>query len=266
VYEYDIKFLNWDDFNPKLRNAKAEPSWCRLDSDIFIHPALKALSPHKQLLFMYLLTRVTRRSGVGQVLSIDIHHAVKLKHRDVMDALTFWKNKGIIDFNFTEIKLQTSDRQDRQTDKTDRQTMQLETVTALHESGTEEPSPTGSTSPKASHIDYKYFLNLWNSNSGVLPKLDGLSDKRKQKLKARLSDNPDPAYWEKCIVRMANSRLCVEGGWATFDWLFKNDDNHRKVTEGNYDNKTPINLNDRRPKPTENPELLARLQKIADEG
>lgn len=264
MYEYDVKFLNWDKFNPKLRNKNAEPNWCRFDADIFSHPALRAVSPHKQLLFMFLLSRVIKRSGVGQVTSKDIHHFIKLKHRDVMDALTFWQDKGIIEFKFSLIRKQTADRQDRQTDKTDCITAADEPRVSDNQRDTTTSkgsiSPGGSARPMVERIDYNLFLELWNSKCGRLPRVNTLSDERKRKLRARLIENEDLAYWENCIVRMANSAFCVEGKWATFDWLIKNGVNHVKVSEGNYDNKRsgPTPISDRA-------SLMAELQKIADD-
>lgn len=81
------------------------------------------------------------------------------------------------------------------------------------------------------------FLNIWNAVSGPLPKVKGLNDTRKSKIKARLKEQPELSYWEAAIRRMAASSFCVEGKWATFDWLIKNDTNHIKVSEGNYDDK-----------------------------
>ncbi len=99
-------------------------------------------------------------------------------------------------------------------------------------------SPNGERGRQASpRIPYQTFFELWNAHRGTLPRIETLTDPRKAKIKARWSKFPDLAYWESCIRKMAASTFCCESAWASFDWLIKNDANHVKVAEGNYDNR-----------------------------
>ncbi len=81
------------------------------------------------------------------------------------------------------------------------------------------------------------LLHLWNDNCSPLPKADEGVKSRTPKMRARLTERPDPAYWEATVKRMAASEFCQSGGWATFDWLIKNDSNHVKAARGDYDNR-----------------------------
>jgi hypothetical protein len=91
------------------------------------------------------------------------------------------------------------------------------------------------------------LIKIWNDNCQHLPKVVKANDSRKRKIKARLRENPDPAYWEKTVERITDSKFAngSTGQWsATFDWLIANDSNHAKINEGNYDDrKKNSNLN-----------------------
>lgn len=90
---------------------------------------------------------------------------------------------------------------------------------------------------KEEYISAKEFFNLWNSKCGSLAKASKLTKGRVLKIKTRLAENPDLAYWEATIKRMAKSHICMSGGWANLDFLISNDTNHVKASEGKYDNK-----------------------------
>lgn len=79
------------------------------------------------------------------------------------------------------------------------------------------------------------LFDLWNAHCGNLAKVTKLTESRKRKIRARLTEEPDPAYWERAIVALSASSFVNEGGWCTFDWLVKNDTNHTK--SGNYPNR-----------------------------
>lgn len=91
-----------------------------------------------------------------------------------------------------------------------------------------------SVSTDTPHLE---VFKIWNANRGALPECRKLTDTLKRKLKARWLEEPDPGYWLSCVQKMATSKFCLEGGWASFQWLVKNDDNHAKVKAGNYDNR-----------------------------
>lgn len=81
------------------------------------------------------------------------------------------------------------------------------------------------------------FLALWNSNRGTLRAAKAMTPTRQLLLADRSAERPDLAYWEGTIKRMAASAFICSKPWGTIDWLLKNDENHVKVAEGNYDAK-----------------------------
>ena len=96
-------------------------------------------------------------------------------------------------------------------------------------------------------IEYPYqgIADLWNEICTNLPQVKSVGDKRKQKIKARLSEfGKDPEQWlsqaRELFERVQASKfLCGDNsnGWtASFDWIFENESNWVKVMEGNYDN------------------------------
>lgn len=99
---------------------------------------------------------------------------------------------------------------------------------------------------------YRDIHRLWNDIcGGKLPKVKALNDSRRQKIKCRLSESgaktsEEMTAWAKDLFeRIANSTfLCGDNNhqWnATFDWIFENEKNWVKVSEGNYENKRGLN-------------------------
>lgn len=98
-------------------------------------------------------------------------------------------------------------------------------------------------------IEYPYadIVRLWNEIcGGVLPRVAKLTDARRQKIKVRLSESGAKttqgmvAWAQDLFTLCRGSRfLCGENknDWtATFDWVFENEKNWVKVSEGNYAN------------------------------
>lgn len=81
---------------------------------------------------------------------------------------------------------------------------------------------------------------LWNAESGNLPKVRGLGGQRRKHADARLAEHSDPEYWRSVLARIRASDFCTgrnDRGWkADFDWFVK-PETHLKVLEGKYDNK-----------------------------
>jgi hypothetical protein len=91
-----------------------------------------------------------------------------------------------------------------------------------------------------------FFLQIWNSNCGQLPKLREITKSRERKLKSRLKAKPDFAKDFTDAVKHAASNAFLTGdnnrGWvAGFDWMIANDTNHVAVLEGKYDAKPQAN-------------------------
>lgn len=85
----------------------------------------------------------------------------------------------------------------------------------------------------------KEFFDNYNLIAIRLPKASKLSEKRKNKIKARLKDL-DLEGWKKVFEKCNKSDFCAginNGNWkANLDWLIENDNNYLKVLEGKYDN------------------------------
>lgn len=93
----------------------------------------------------------------------------------------------------------------------------------------------------ANELDYDLIVSKFNSICVSLPKVQKLTQGRKNKVKARLKEmKNDMQQLELVFQKMEASDFCKginSNGWkATFDWVFDNDKNWVKVTEGNYDN------------------------------
>jgi len=80
------------------------------------------------------------------------------------------------------------------------------------------------------------IMDFWNKTQ--LPHITKLTDNRKSKLRARLKEKEFIVGWKDAIVKLSESEYCINGNWATFDWLVQNDNNYIKTLEGKYDNKS----------------------------
>lgn len=81
------------------------------------------------------------------------------------------------------------------------------------------------------------LVELWQKHSGPLPKCIGLSRHEHDKIKERMKENPDVAYWEKIIKKMADNPYFSGANnlkWkADFLWLIE-PGNHLKVAMRDY--------------------------------
>lgn len=91
-------------------------------------------------------------------------------------------------------------------------------------------------------IDYARVEQLWKTLCKDLPQIQGLSEKRKLKIRVRLKEMGNS--YEKLaavLTKLNESSFCrgeTNSNWkATFDWLFDSPNNWRKALEGNYDDK-----------------------------
>lgn len=119
--------------------------------------------------------------------------------------------------------------------------------------GEKKEGDTG-VSPKKRAIDFNLVKKMWNdSMTRKVPKIQGLSEARKEKVKVRVEEmggwDEAQAILQDCFKKVNASDFCNgEGGgddhkWvATFDWFFSNDKNWMKVSEGNYDNRRQVSL------------------------
>lgn len=94
---------------------------------------------------------------------------------------------------------------------------------------------------------YRDITALWNSICIALPQVKSLSEDRRKKIKSRLLEmEPNqPQLWlDRCraLFERIQASPFLTGdnpkGWqASFDWIFSNGNNWRKVMEGNYDHQ-----------------------------
>lgn len=87
-------------------------------------------------------------------------------------------------------------------------------------------------------VPYQAIFDLFNETCKSIPKIKGLSQSRKEKLKTRWMEMPDIDEWRK-MFEIIESTPFLKGEnkdkWkCTFDWLVENDRNYLKVLEGNY--------------------------------
>lgn len=107
-----------------------------------------------------------------------------------------------------------------------------------------EEQPTGQV-----RLDYERIVDMYNSTCKDLPKVIGLPDERRRKIKtllgnlkkAKLLTELDDYEKLQYIFRLADESDFLSGrdapnGWCGFDWLIQSK-NTLKVIEGNYRNK-----------------------------
>lgn len=120
------------------------------------------------------------------------------------------------------------------------------TDSKVKESKIEESKEKESKGKKNRIYPYQGIADLWNSVCVSLPKVQKLSEARRQKIKCRCDEwGKTPDVWMQTaedIFRRIQASDFLKGSnshqWvATFDWLFENDKNWVKVYEGNYDNR-----------------------------
>ena len=115
----------------------------------------------------------------------------------------------------------------------------ITTNTDINEGMEEEKGVQGEKEKSAAQIEadkVTIFVSLWHTNCPGLPKVQKLTTARKDKIRARLKDEPDLATWEEVFKKIAASSFCNgdnRQGWkASFDWITTNGTNYVK---GNYD-------------------------------
>jgi hypothetical protein len=94
---------------------------------------------------------------------------------------------------------------------------------------------------KGSAQKEKEVLDLYRTICGSFPKIIQLTRNRKDKILRRLCEMGGIKILEQVFRKMEASDFLKGNnkyGWqATFDWVFKNQDNWIKILEGNYDNR-----------------------------
>jgi len=93
--------------------------------------------------------------------------------------------------------------------------------------------------PKVNESKVNEIKEKYNLICKSLPKVEILSQTRKDKIAIRLKEHPDIEWWEKVFEKADKVHLKYPKTgkeWSpSFDWLIENDNNAVKVIEGNYD-------------------------------
>lgn len=102
---------------------------------------------------------------------------------------------------------------------------------------------TNTITPPAAAPPLHWLVNLWNENrtyinrKGSFPVVKSVSPKKLASIKLRLAERPEKEEWLTIFKNAAASDFLIESGFYDFWWLMKNEDNPRKVFQGNYKNK-----------------------------
>lgn len=114
------------------------------------------------------------------------------------------------------------------------------------------PSPSSREKNKDEEVPIRpeEYVNVWNLNRGVLPRVEGFSDSRRRKVKTRMAQGISLERFTeaiKCCTEKPFLRGENDSGWiATFDWLIENDRNIEKAITNPYGSR---NGNGNRAKP-----------------
>ena len=116
----------------------------------------------------------------------------------------------------------------------------ITTNTDINEGSEEEKGVQGEKTAAQIEADkVALFVSLWHQHCRGLPKIQKLTQARRDKMRARLKDEPELATWAEVFKKIAASSFCNgdnRQGWkASFDWITTNGTNYVKVLEGNYD-------------------------------
>src|SRR5690606_24981981 len=92
------------------------------------------------------------------------------------------------------------------------------------------------------------YRNTWNESLPAHTKVSAITPKRRKQIETRVKefgktkDEQEEVFGQIISKIKASAFLNGENtrGWKpSFDWLFSNGDNWRKIYEGNYDEKNP---------------------------
>ncbi len=216
---YKITVVNWDQHNP---NAKKSYKKIMINTRFFEDAKIQMLPPGARLVFIGL---VLACGDLGQS-TVECSHEALLRFiggtgHHIQRLLDQLQEFQLVKYEFSHIK--------RIEGKIKEKKVREEKAASLQRSPDLPAEPTDR------------ILEIWNLNSGKLPKAKGLNPTRKKQCAVKWREKPDENYWVEVVKRMSESNFCNgknDRGWlATFDFFLKGD-THLKVLEGKYDNRT----------------------------
>ena len=167
------------------------------------------------------------------------------------------KHNDVIDFDNDVIQA-TPDAEIKEENEREKETFPPITPYKEKEKAKED-SPKGESSDEDSPKSappappYGEVVDMWNSVCRTLPRVVKLTDVRRMKIRQRLSEWGGTPTEQLATLRALLERVEASpflhgasgrGGWtASFDWLFANESNWVKVSEGNYDARPELLTN-----------------------
>lgn len=245
-----LQIANWRQY--QTRGDLKTMFWFRVDADIRHSRKLFGLTPAEKWTWICLLSEAADQNKAGLVdAEIDYLASFGGINRQQMEGVleTLVKRRLVEPISEAVISLPKEDETMEVVENKDARTRarvvgkrayteqnrteQLET-SSLVDSGESPPAAGNGEAPSrpTKPID---LMDLWNCHRGSLSAAQKMTKKREAQCRVRLREEPDPAYWESVVCKMAASTFCRSGKWANFDWLIVNDTNHVKVAEGKYD-------------------------------
>lgn len=207
---YKVKILNWEKWN----GGKKTSQWFKLSSQFSFDHKISSLTNSQFRLFIELL-QLAANSSTNEVHLTGYNVCIGWQMRRYSLSIALSK---LAELQLIEI-----------TDKRDK----------IRKDKKEEIVSPKAISAVADHV--QQFFDAYNLNSGILPKANKLTRKRKSAINQRWNEKPDLDYWVTTIKRMAASEFCTgKTGWtADLDFLLR-PDSHVKINEGKYDNRKQI--------------------------
>lgn len=243
-----IKIVNFEKYNPRFDVKRM--SWLRLEQNWWHDDDLVDFSDFAVRIWFILLGHVKTSDGAASLNPKMIARVLIRDVSEIIEAIDEIQGHGKIEIierdEYPRSDPSGSGRISRiRTDFPDPSDPPLRTDVRDETNETDVAIDANASVQSPSNISGKRLAEIWNANCAPLRPISKLNDQRRAHAKVRLADQPDLAYWEAIVVRMAKSTFCRKGKWATFDWLIKNDSNHIKVAEGNYDDgeSTPAAAN-----------------------
>lgn len=229
-----IEIPNWKKYNPRS-DVKAA-SWFRLDHNLFIDSRFSQLSAIHKLIWIYLLSEVSR--STGDLTSISTRTASRLipcKINLVQSAILRLERLQLV-----KVVSRNVDVAYERTERTIRTNETDGTESANTRAVALAPSPTVDKPRNENH----WLVDLWNENCEKLPKArTPVSASRLKKIQNRIRQVPDRETWISAIQSLTRSNFCNganDRSWvATFDFLI-NPTSLDKILEGKYENRKKL--------------------------
>lgn len=231
-----INIINFEKFNP--RKDRKEHSWFRLDNTIAFSEDLFGLDADQKWFWIYLLSFESKKQSGSIDLNweyLEQYSGVSIKKMKA--AIAHFEKRGMIQIVPHSVTTRLPDGNQSVTNgsPTDRQTLQDNTDntdTTLQQTG-EVLSP--------AEILVLHWNTLTDAKGQLLPlpKVEKISDERKDKIRSRLKKiKLDDLTRAMDKIRDYPFLLGAgEKGWLVdFDWVIANDTNYLKILEGKYRN------------------------------